>query len=102
MTIKPASRRRESREELAGRALKILRALKREYPTAHCELDYRSPYELLVATILSAQCTDVRVNLVTPDFFFATPRRPVWRLRNVRKSKRSFAPPGFSGTRPRV
>jgi endonuclease-3 len=43
--------------------------LKREYPDAHCELDYRTPFELLVATILSAQCTDVRVNMVTPALF---------------------------------
>jgi endonuclease III len=39
------------------------------YPDAHCELDFRSPLELLVATILSAQCTDVRVNMVTPHLF---------------------------------
>lgn len=41
----------------------------KEYPDAHCALDFRSPLELLVATILSAQCTDVRVNLVTPALF---------------------------------
>lgn len=43
--------------------------LKREYPDAHCELDHRSPYELLAATILSAQSTDRRVNMVTPALF---------------------------------
>jgi len=66
---------RELREALRRRALKILARLKAEYPDADCELDYRTPYELLVATILSAQCTDVRVNLVTPAFFarFPTP-----------------------------
>ncbi len=48
---------------------RILNGLKREYPTAKCELAYRTPFELLVATILSAQCTDVRVNLVTPALF---------------------------------
>lgn len=47
--------------------------LKREYPDAHCELDYRTPFELLVATILSAQCTDTRVNLVTPALFARYP-----------------------------
>ncbi len=47
----------------------ILRRLKRLYPDARCALDYRNPYELLVATILSAQCTDARVNQVTPDLF---------------------------------
>ena len=51
----------------------ILDRLKREYPDAHCALDHRTPYELLVATILSAQCTDVRVNLVTPALFARYP-----------------------------
>ena len=43
------------------------------YPDAHCELDFRTPFELLVATILSAQCTDKRVNMVTPALFAAYP-----------------------------
>jgi len=47
----------------------LFRELLELYPQAHCELDYRTPFELLVATILSAQCTDVRVNLVTPALF---------------------------------
>ncbi len=64
---------RETREVLRRRAAKILALLNREYPTAHCELDFRTPYELLVATILSAQCTDARVNLVTPAFFLRYP-----------------------------
>lgn len=64
---------RETRPELMRRARKILALLKREYPAARCELDYRTPYELLVATILSAQCTDARVNLVTPAFFARWP-----------------------------
>jgi endonuclease-3 len=51
----------------------ILEALKREYPGAHCALDYRTPFELLVATMLSAQCTDARVNLVTPALFARYP-----------------------------
>jgi len=56
------------------------RALNRElalvYPDAHCELDYRTPYQLLVATVLSAQCTDVRVNMVTPPLFERFPDAP--------------------------
>jgi endonuclease III len=44
-----------------------------DYPDARCELDHRSPYELLVATILSAQCTDARVNMVTPSVFARYP-----------------------------
>jgi endonuclease III len=51
------------------RARAVLARLKAEYPDAHCELDYATPYQLLVATILSAQCTDQRVNQVTPALF---------------------------------
>jgi len=53
----------------------ILKGLDEAYPDAVCALDHRSPWELLVATILSAQCTDVRVNMVTPELFrrFPTP-----------------------------
>ncbi len=53
----------------ADRARELSRLLPRIYPDAHCELDYRNPLELLVATILSAQCTDKRVNLVTKALF---------------------------------
>jgi len=57
------------------RVAAILKALDEAYPNAECALTHRSPWELLVATILSAQCTDVRVNLVTPELFrrFPTP-----------------------------
>ncbi len=51
------------------RANSALRELKKLYPGAHCELDFKNPLELLVATILSAQCTDKRVNLVTKGLF---------------------------------
>src|SRR5580698_5678635 len=47
----------------------ILKGLDEAYPEAVCALNHRSPWELLVATILSAQCTDVRVNIVTPQLF---------------------------------
>lgn len=47
----------------------ILKALKKHYPDAHCALDYKNPFQLLIATILSAQCTDERVNKVTPPLF---------------------------------
>ena len=58
-----------------GRVASILKALDEAYPAAECALTHRSPWELLVATILSAQCTDVRVNMVTPALFrrFPTP-----------------------------
>ena len=50
-------------------ALSAVEALKNEYPDAKCSLDYETPLQLLVATRLSAQCTDARVNLVTPALF---------------------------------
>ena len=53
----------------AERATEVLRILRATYPDAHCELDHGDPFQLLVATILSAQCTDARVNLVTPSLF---------------------------------
>ncbi len=56
-------------ETLARHAEEIGRRLAALYPDAHCELDYRTPLQLLVATILSAQCTDKRVNMVTPELF---------------------------------
>ncbi|HEX9542337.1 MAG TPA: endonuclease III [Streptosporangiaceae bacterium] len=58
-----------SRTALVRRARRINRELALLYPDAHCELDFTSPLELLVATILSAQCTDKRVNMVTPVLF---------------------------------
>nr|WP_307846546.1 endonuclease III [Actinospica durhamensis] len=61
--------RTESRVALVRRARKINRVLAELYPDAHCELDFHDPLELIVATILSAQCTDVRVNQVTPALF---------------------------------
>jgi endonuclease III len=57
----------------AGRARETNRRLAEEYPDAHCELDHRNAYELLAATILSAQCTDARVNQVTPVLFAKYP-----------------------------
>lgn len=63
----------ESRLAQVRRARRIGRRLAQMYPDAECELNYKNPYELLVATILSAQCTDVRVNLVTPALFEAYP-----------------------------
>jgi endonuclease-3 len=58
------------------RAGVIFRLLSRTYPTAHCELDFSSPFQLLVATILSAQCTDKLVNQVTPGLFQLYPDAP--------------------------
>ena len=62
-----------TRTALVRRARRMGRILGETYPDAHCELDFQTPYQLLVATILSAQCTDVRVNMVTPKVFAAYP-----------------------------
>ncbi|HUQ47242.1 MAG TPA: endonuclease III [Gemmatimonadaceae bacterium] len=71
---KPAAKRKKKKgKELAAHALEILQRLKAEYPDAHCELDFGSPLQLLIATILSAQCTDKRVNMVTPQLFSTYP-----------------------------
>ncbi len=63
------SRRARRTRDAAVRAPEILTRLRAAYPDAHCALDHRGAFELLCATILSAQCTDVRVNLVTPVLF---------------------------------
>jgi endonuclease III len=73
---KTPPRKQALRKDLApDRIAAILKALDEAYPDAVCALTHRSPWELLVATILSAQCTDVRVNMVTPELFkrFPTP-----------------------------
>jgi endonuclease-3 len=68
---KPAKKRTPPRsaEAASAHAQDLWAQLIALYPDAHCELDYRSAWELLVATILSAQCTDKRVNMVTPELF---------------------------------
>jgi len=60
---------RESHAARIARTRELIAALRRAYPDAHCELNYTNPLELLVATILSAQCTDKQVNLVTAELF---------------------------------
>jgi endonuclease-3 len=60
---------RETSEAKSARLGKIIAALDRAYPGAHCELNHADPLELLIATILSAQCTDKRVNIVTKELF---------------------------------
>src|SRR5882672_6539023 len=77
--------RRESLEQRKSRAAEILKVLHRLYPQATCALQHENPLQLLVATILSAQCTDTRVNIVTPELF-----------------KRYRSPADFAGADPRV
>ena len=70
---RPARPRRPRLPPAKVRAPEILARLKREYPGAHCALDHVNAYQLLCATILSAQCTDARVNMVTPVLFARYP-----------------------------
>jgi endonuclease-3 len=60
---------RESQSDKTARARDLAQGLRKTYPDAHCELSYSTPLELLIATILSARCTDKQVNLVTADLF---------------------------------
>lgn len=68
-----STRRRETRDELRSRTAEIVSRLDAAYPGATCALRHANPLQLLVATILSAQCTDARVNLVTPGLFARYP-----------------------------
>jgi len=74
MLIKAATSRRtpmmrESKSQKKERTEQIIKLLKRAHPDAHCALNHSNAFELLIATILSAQCTDERVNIVTADLF---------------------------------
>src|SRR5580698_3440677 len=75
--LKPKISKADTKGDLAPeRVAEILRRLETTYPNVECALHHKNAWELLVATILSAQCTDVRVNLVTPELFhkFPTPK----------------------------
>jgi endonuclease-3 len=77
------------------RARRILILLKKTYPDAHCELNYRSPLELLIATILSAQCTDVRVNIVTPALFRRFPNASAYAGADLKEIEDLIRSTGF-------
>jgi len=77
------------------RAPLIFKRLTREYPDAHCELDHTNAYQLLVATILSAQCTDKRVNLVTPALFERYPDAEALAMADPREVEELVKPTGF-------
>ena len=78
---------RESKKARTDRAAQVFALLDEEYPDAHCALEHRTPYELAAATILSAQCTDARVNMVTPVLFGRYPEAegPGWRPNRGRR-----------------
>ena len=74
--VRPGDLERETPLGRVRRARRVHRALAERYPDARCELDFASPFQLLVATVLSAQTTDVRVNSVTPALFATWPEPP--------------------------
>ncbi|AYY15185.1 endonuclease III [Actinobacteria bacterium YIM 96077] len=77
------------------RARKINRELATLYPDAHCELDFSTPFQLLVATVLSAQTTDTRVNSVTPTLFSAYPDAPALAAADPVRVEDIIQPTGF-------
>jgi endonuclease-3 len=77
------------------RALEFLARHKRLYPEAPCSLDYQTPLQLLVATILSAQCTDERVNLVTPALFARFPDAPAFAAAQLSELESLIRSTGF-------
>ena len=86
---------RETLQQRQNRAQAILRRLKKEYPDAKCELDWSTPLELAVATILSAQCTDKRVNLVTPALFRKYRTAQDWAATPQETLEKEFHSTGF-------
>jgi endonuclease III len=80
---------------LRSRAGRIVRRLARAYPDAHCALVFRNPLELLVATILSAQCTDSRINRLTPALFARYPDAAAFANADRKELERLIKPTGF-------
>lgn len=80
---------------LKKRARSAITALARQYPDVHCELDFTTPLELLVATVLSAQCTDQRVNAVTPALFSRYPTAAHYAAADLEELQLLIAPTGF-------
>ncbi len=73
----------------------VVRALEGQYPDARCELDFTSPFELLVATVLSAQCTDQKVNEVTPGLFARNPTAEALASSDLADLEETIRPTGF-------
>ncbi len=73
----------------------VVRALEGQYPEARCELDFTSPFELLVATVLSAQCTDQKVNEVTPGLFARYPNAEALASSDLADLEEAIRPTGF-------
>ncbi|PQO42333.1 endonuclease III [Blastopirellula marina] len=81
--------------ERKAQARRVVRQLKKDYADAECALNFDSPYQLLIATILSAQCTDVRVNIVTKDLFAQYPDAEAMAKAKVPKLEKIIQTTGF-------
>lgn len=92
---KTRSRQAETQLGLVRRARRMNRTLADAFPDAHCELDFTTPLELAVATILSAQCTDVRVNMTTPALFAKYPDARAYAEANRAELEEYIRPTGF-------
>lgn len=92
---KTRARQAETRLGLVRRARRMNRELATAFPDAHCELDFTTPLELAVATILSAQCTDERVNLTTPALFARYPDARAYAEANRAELEEYIRPTGF-------
>lgn len=86
---------RESNEEKKARLKRVITGLRHAYPDAHCELNFSNPLELLIATILSAQCTDKRVNLVTPELFRKYPSAAAYASASPAELEQAIKSTGF-------
>src|SRR4051794_27825142 len=81
--------------ELRQKARALQRGLAKLYPDAYCALNFENPLQLLVATILSAQCTDVRVNLVTPALFAKYPDARAFSEADIAELEKAIQSTGF-------
>lgn len=86
---------RESNENRKARLRKVISSLRRAYPAARCELNFSTPLELLIATILSAQCTDKRVNAVTPGLFQKYPAAAAYASAPAAELEQAIKSTGF-------
>lgn len=92
---KPARSGSTGKAEKTAQAARVLRRLKADYPAATCALENETPFELLVATILSAQCTDERVNLVTPELFRRWPTAAEMARAPIKSLEKTIQSTGF-------
>jgi endonuclease-3 len=88
--------------EAKRRVLKMLPILRKAYPEAKVSLDFSTPLELLIATILAAQCTDARVNIVTKDLFQKYRKAEDWVKVSAEELENDIRSTGFTATRPRA